>query len=68
MIGIGFGLLGWLLFGYFVLGRIFDRAGFSPWLGVVAATPGINIVLAIWFAFAAWPNLPGPFGTLNRSK
>jgi len=58
----------WFVFGYLVLGRIFRRAGFSQWLGVAACVPLFNILLVIWFAFADWPNLPGPFGTIERPE
>jgi hypothetical protein len=31
------------------------RAGFSPWLGVVAIVPIANIVLLWFLALAEWP-------------
>jgi hypothetical protein len=36
-------------------GRICRRAGFSPWLGVVAIVPIANIVLLWFLALAEWP-------------
>jgi len=37
------------------------RAGFSPWLGVVAIVPIANIVLLWFLALAEWP-AAGPGG------
>lgn len=36
--------------------RICAKAGFSPWLGVVAAVPGANILLLWFLALAKWPS------------
>lgn len=44
-----------LAFGFFVLGRIFTKAGYSRWLGLTLVIPPINLIVAIWFAFADWP-------------
>jgi hypothetical protein len=35
--------------------RICRRAGFSPWLGVLAVVPLANLVLLWFVAFATWP-------------
>jgi hypothetical protein len=35
--------------------RICRRAGFSPWLGVLAIVPIANIVLLWFLALAEWP-------------
>lgn len=44
----------------FILGvvawyRIFRKAGFSPWLGIVMLAPVANLCLLFWFAFSTWP-------------
>lgn len=38
--------------------RICRRAGFSPWLGVLAAVPVMNVVLLWFVAFSPWPAVP----------
>ena len=35
--------------------RICQKAGFSSWLGVAAAIPGLNLLLLWLLAFAEWP-------------
>ena len=35
--------------------RICTRVGFSPWLGVLAVVPLVNLVLLWFVAFASWP-------------
>ena len=35
--------------------RICRRAGFSPWLGIVALIPFANLVLLWFMAIAPWP-------------
>jgi hypothetical protein len=35
--------------------RICAKAGYSPWLGVLALLPVANVVLALFLAFARWP-------------
>jgi hypothetical protein len=38
-------------------GRIFSRAGYSPWFSLLMAFPLINVI-ALWvFAYAEWPAL-----------
>ena len=37
--------------------RIFRKAGFSPWLGLLMLVPIVNIVLIFYLAFADWPAL-----------
>jgi hypothetical protein len=39
--------------------RICDRAGFRGELGLLAAFPGLNLVLLLYLAFAEWPVLRG---------
>jgi hypothetical protein len=39
-------------------GRICQRIGFSPWLGLVAVIPIANLVLLWFVALANWPALP----------
>jgi hypothetical protein len=36
-------------------GRICRRAGFSPWLGVLAVVPIANVLLLWFVAVAEWP-------------
>jgi hypothetical protein len=41
-------------------GRILSRAGYSPWLCILAIVPVVNIV-AMWaFAYAKWPAVERP--------
>jgi hypothetical protein len=41
-------------------GRILSRAGYSPWLCIIAAVPLVNVV-ALWiFAYAKWPAIDRP--------
>jgi hypothetical protein len=35
--------------------RICERAGFSPWLGILTVIPIANIVLLWFIAMAPWP-------------
>jgi hypothetical protein len=35
--------------------RIFRRAGFSAWLGLLCVIPLVNIVAVCYLAFAEWP-------------
>jgi hypothetical protein len=61
---MGFGAGHWLTFAVLVavvifpVGRILDRAGFSPLWSVLAFIPVVNLI-ALWlFAYADWPKLP----------
>ena len=36
-------------------GRICSRLGFSPWLGVLAMVPFLNVLLLLYVAFSPWP-------------
>ena len=38
--------------------RICQKAGFSPWLGVLIVIPLANIFLLWFVAFSPWPALP----------
>lgn len=40
-------------------GRICAKAGYSPWLGVLAAIPMANLALLWFLALAAWPGRRG---------
>ena len=58
----GYGLGHWLLFIIMVvaviypIGRILNRAGFSPFWSIAALIPLVNLV-ALWvFAFLDWPD------------
>jgi hypothetical protein len=37
--------------------RIFRKAGFSPWLGLLMLVPGVNLFMIFFLAFADWPAL-----------
>lgn len=37
------------------VGRICKRIGFSPFLGILAFFPILNLVLILFIAFARWP-------------
>jgi len=56
-----------VIFGCLVLiiwptGRICRRIGFSPWLGVLAAVPLVNLFLLWFIAFSQWPKQPSAQG------
>lgn len=36
--------------------RIFRKAGFSPWLGVLMLVPLVNWGMLLFLAFARWPS------------
>ncbi len=40
-------------------GRICARTGHSPWLGILALVPGVNLILLWYIAFASWPAVDG---------
>ena len=42
--------------------RICRRVGFSPWLGVLAIAPIVNVLLLWYVAFARWPGSTAPSG------
>ena len=58
-IGEVFGLLviiaGPLALVAYPAGRICSRLGLSPWLGLLAMVPILNIVLLLYVAFIPWP-------------
>ena len=37
--------------------RIFGKAGFAPWLGLLMVVPLVNIIMTFFLAFAPWPAL-----------
>ena len=39
-------------------GRICSRLGFSPWLGLLALVPVVNVLLLFFIAFSRWPSCP----------
>jgi len=43
-------------------GRICRRIGFSPWLGLIAVIPILNVILLWFVAFSEWPG-----ATVQRS-
>ena len=36
--------------------RVCAKAGYSPWLGLVAFVPGFNLLLLWYLAIAEWPS------------
>ena len=40
----------WLIFG-----KIFSKAGYSKWLGLLMFVPLANLCVLIWFCIARWP-------------
>lgn len=42
--------------------RICARAGFSPWIGLLAVVPIANVVLLWFVAFARWPAVTAGVG------
>ena len=36
--------------------RVCAKAGYSPWLGLVAVVPGFNLLLLWYLAIAEWPS------------
>ncbi len=39
-------------------GRICRKAGFSPWLAILAVVPPANVLLLWFLALAEWPSRP----------
>lgn len=39
------------------ISRILNKAGFSPWLALIAIVPLFNLIFLWVFAFIDWPNL-----------
>ena len=35
--------------------RIFQKAGYSPWLCLAMLIPPVNVLLIFWLAFSRWP-------------
>ena len=35
--------------------RIAERAGYNPWIALLAIVPGANLILLLIFAFSEWP-------------
>jgi hypothetical protein len=44
-----------LAFWSFIWSRIFEKAGYSQWWGLVMAVPLANVVAPVIFAFSDWP-------------
>jgi hypothetical protein len=36
-------------------GAIFQKAGYSPWIGLVMLLPIVNLIILVWFATTTWP-------------
>lgn len=43
-------------------GRILGKAGYNPWLCLLALIPFVNIVMFLVFAFSTWPRDRQPMG------
>lgn len=35
--------------------RIFGKAGYSKWLGLLMVIPLVNVITLYWLAFSTWP-------------
>jgi hypothetical protein len=44
-------------FALVVWGKIFSKAGYSPWLCLTFFIPIVNVIVVCWFAFSSWPVL-----------
>lgn len=55
----GFIALVFWVFSVYCYYRIAGKAGFSPWLGLIALIPLGSFILLVVFAFADWPALRG---------
>jgi hypothetical protein len=42
----------------YLLSRVLQRAGFSPWWALIGLVPLANLVMLWWFAFNRWPAFP----------
>ena len=51
VVGIVVGIVVW------PYSRIFRKAGFSPWLGLLMPVPAVNLFMIFFLAFADWPAL-----------
>ena len=38
-----------------IWGKIFSKAGFNAWLGILMLIPIANLIMFLYFAFAEWP-------------
>jgi hypothetical protein len=52
------GIIG-ILMACLVFGRIFSKAGYSSWMGLLMLVPVANIMTVFWFAYADWPIMQG---------
>ena len=48
-------VLGMMVLMMWLYGRIFAKAGHSPWLALLFLVPLANLALIIWFALSTWP-------------
>jgi len=39
--------------------RVYSRAGWSPWVGLLMVIPLVNLITLWVFAYAQWPALQG---------
>ena len=52
--------------GLFIFGRIFAKAGYSRWFGLLMFVPAVNLAVICWFAFADWPVLQKDSISISR--
>jgi uncharacterized membrane-anchored protein len=50
VIGLAFFVL--IIYCYY---RIAERAGYNPWISLLALIPGASLILVLIFAFSEWP-------------
>jgi hypothetical protein len=51
-----------------IFGALFRKAGFTGWLGLVMAVPGVNFGMLLWFATTTWPLEMGYAGQSGNAK
>ena len=44
-----------VVFVYFVVGKIFSKAGFPRWESLLLLLPLFNLLVIVWFACDEWP-------------
>jgi hypothetical protein len=51
-----------------IFGVIFRKAGYSGWLGLLMAVPGVNLAMLAWFATTTWPLEMGYGGQAGNAR
>ncbi|HWZ81419.1 MAG TPA: hypothetical protein VNW47_02280 [Terriglobales bacterium] len=44
-----------MMFAFLVFGKIYAKAGYPRWYGLLMAIPFVNLALLVWFAYTPWP-------------